>query len=106
MFNSLTVHQSVNRTKKGFNLNITIDPSPVVVSPSPLPAGTVGVAYSQQLTASGGAGEPYTYSATGLPAGLTLSVDGLLSGTPTVAGTGTFTFELDVTDKSGTVTKL
>jgi hypothetical protein len=85
-------------------MEIVINAAPVVVTPSPLPAGTEGVSYSVQLSASGGAGAPYTFAASGLPAGLTCTVDGLVGGTPTVAGT--FEFELDVTDKSGTVTKL
>ena len=85
-------------------MQIVITAAPVVVSPSPLPDGTQGVAYSQQLSASGGAGGPYTFSATGLPQGLTCSVDGLISGTPAVAGT--FTFDLNVTDGSGHVTTL
>jgi len=49
--------------------------------------GTVGTAASLQLAASGGT-SPYTWSATGLPAGLTIaSSTGLVSGTPTTAGT-------------------
>ncbi|WP_433246583.1 alkaline phosphatase family protein [Streptosporangium sp. CA-135522] len=53
--------------------------------------GTVGVAGSLQLSASGGA-TPYTWSATGLPAGLSLGAStGLISGTPAEAGTSTVT---------------
>jgi subtilisin family serine protease len=49
--------------------------------------GTVGVATSLQMTASGGT-QPYTWSATGLPAGLSInSGSGLISGTPTTANT-------------------
>jgi len=49
-----------------------------------LPDATMGVDYAVQLEASGG-NPPYTWSIlTGtLPAGLTLSSDGLISGTPT-----------------------
>src|SRR5262249_29419101 len=58
---------------------------------SSLPSGTVGLAYSQTLTASGGTGS-YTFSATGtLPPGLVLATTGVLAGTPTMAGTYTFT---------------
>ena len=63
-----------------------------ITTASPLPAATVGTAYSVQLAATGGTA-PYQWSlATGstLPAGLTLSSTGLLSGTPTLGGTDTF----------------
>lgn len=64
----------------------------VTVSPASLPAGTGGTAYSQTLTASGG-NAPYSFALTAgaLPPGLTLSSGGVLSGTPTVAGTFNFT---------------
>jgi Domain of unknown function DUF11/Regulator of chromosome condensation (RCC1) repeat len=52
------------------------------------PSGTVGSAYTHTFTASGTA--PITFSSTALPAGLTL-VGGVLSGTPTQAGTFTVT---------------
>jgi hypothetical protein len=48
--------------------------------------GTVGTAVSLQLSASGGTA-PYSFTATGLPTGLTISASGLISGTPTAAGT-------------------
>jgi hypothetical protein len=50
-------------------------------------SGTVGTAKSLQMSASGGTA-PYTWSATGLPAGLSInSSTGLISGTPTTAAT-------------------
>ena len=69
---------------------ILISPAPpppcptIVVGPTSLPLGTVGTPYSQALTATGGAA-PYTFTAGPLPAGVTLSPSGALSGTPTVA---------------------
>ena len=67
---------------------------PITLAPATLPSGTVGVAYSQQITASGGTA-PYVFTVlTGtLPAGLTLSSRGLLSGTPTTAGSSTVTIQ-------------
>ncbi|MEZ5191229.1 MAG: M4 family metallopeptidase [Nocardioides sp.] len=52
-------------------------------------SGTVGTAASLQLVATDSqAGQSFTWSATGLPAGLSLgSSSGLVSGTPTAAGT-------------------
>lgn len=57
-----------------------------------LAAGTVGAAYSQNILAAGGS-EPYTFSASGLPSGVTLSDDGVLSGTPSVPFDGSVTIK-------------
>ena len=68
-----------------------------------VPAGQVGVAYSQTLAATGT--EPFTWAVTVgvLPAGLTLSSAGVLSGTPTVDGSYDFTVE--ATGPGGTDTQ-
>jgi len=65
----------------------------VNIETASLPDGTVDVAYSQNLAASGGAA-PYTWSITGgtLPAGLSLDgASGVISGTPTNTGVSNFT---------------
>ena len=64
----------------------------ITITPSTLPNGTVGISYAQSLAAAGGAA-PYTWAlASGsLPAGVTLSSGGLLSGSPTTAATSSFT---------------
>ncbi|HXG54009.1 MAG TPA: putative Ig domain-containing protein, partial [Vicinamibacterales bacterium] len=64
----------------------------ITILPASLPNGTVGVAFSQTLTGSGGPG-PFTFGVTAgtLPAGLTLTPAGVLAGTPTAAGTSTAT---------------
>ena len=65
---------------------------------------TVGDKYSTQLTATGGSGAGYKFTEVDLPAGLTLSSSGLLSGTPTTATGSPFFFTVTVTDsKGGTV---
>jgi hypothetical protein len=62
----------------------------LMVSTTTLPNGNVGVAYSQSLTATGGV-TPETWSLIGaLPAGLSLSSAGVISGTPTASGTASF----------------
>ena len=63
----------------------------ITLSPSSLPDGAYGVPFSQTLSASGGTA-PYLFSVTSgvLPGGLTLSTNGLLSGTPTSGGTYNF----------------
>ncbi len=78
---------------------ITNDDVPVTVNPATVPNGTVAVAYSQTITASGGVA-PYSFAVTAgaLPAGLTLSPGGLLSGTPTAGGS--FNFTVTATDSS------
>ena len=62
------------------------------------PGGTVGGPYSVQMTGEGGCGPalPYQYKILngGLPAGLSLSSSGLISGTPQGAGTANFWIEL------------
>ncbi|HUE88533.1 MAG TPA: ice-binding family protein [Vicinamibacterales bacterium] len=72
----------------------------ITVGPATLPPGRVGVAFSQQLTASGGTG-PYTFAVLSgaLPAGLTLTPGGLLSGTPTTLGSSPVTIQ--ATDENG-----
>jgi len=63
-------------------------------------SGTVGTAIASfTMTASGGTA-PYTWSATGLPAGLVMSSGGTISGTPTVSGT--FNYTVTITDSTGT----
>ena len=63
--------------------------------------GTVGTAASLQISATDSAsGQTLTYSATGLPAGLSISSSsGLISGTPTTAGTSSVT--VTATDTTG-----
>ncbi len=66
--------------------------------------GTVGTAASLQITATDSAsGQTLTYSATGLPAGLSINAGtGLISGTPTTAGTYSVTVKAtDTTGASG-----
>jgi endoglucanase len=60
---------------------------------------TVGTAVSRQIAASDSAsGQTLTFTATGLPAGLSISSSGLISGTPTTPGA----FSVTVTAKDGT----
>ncbi|MFJ9947635.1 M4 family metallopeptidase [Kitasatospora sp. NPDC091207] len=63
----------------------------------------VGTAVSLSIKASGGTA-PLTYSATGLPAGLSINASsGLITGTPTTIGTSTVTVTAkDAANKTGT----
>ena len=101
----ITVKDTVTNQTSAQTYSLAVS-SAIVISPSTLPSGLLSSAYSQQLSATGGSGGGYTWQiATGsLPTGLTLSVGGLLSGTPTASGT--FTFTVQVTDSSSaTVTQ-
>ena len=69
------------------------------VSGGSLAAGTVGTKYTASLTVSGCGTMKCTVSSEKLPGGLSLSSDGKISGTPTVAGT--FNFTVKVTDTYG-----
>jgi type II secretory pathway pseudopilin PulG len=60
----------------------------VAVTPATLPAGQAYVAYTS-TTLKGTAATVNSASATGLPAGLTISAAGVISGTPTASGTFT-----------------
>ena len=75
----------------------------VTITTDTLPDGKVGEAYSHTLTATGTA--PITWSVDGgLPADLSLNVNtGEISGTPTAAGTSTFTIK--ATNSAGSDTK-
>jgi hypothetical protein len=72
---------------------LTVTAQTLTLSPSSLPAATVGVAYSQTITASGGVA-PYTFSldpsSAALPPGLTFTPgagQATIAGTPTATGT-------------------
>jgi type VI secretion system secreted protein VgrG len=64
----------------------------IALSPPTLPNATQGVAFTLTIAGSGGTA-PYTFTVTSgtLPAGVTLTSAGVLSGTPTTAGTSSFT---------------
>ena len=66
-----------------------------------LPAPVVNTPYSQTFTATGGCSSSFTYSLTSgaLPNGLTLGADGMLTGTPTQAGS--YDFTVTATDTCG-----
>jgi methionine-rich copper-binding protein CopC len=79
----------------------------ITVTPTTLTNATVGSAYAPVTFAQTGGVGTTTFSVTGgaLPAGMTLSSAGVLSGTPTAAGTASFTVTAtDANGCTGTVT--
>src|SRR2546430_290837 len=77
------------------------NPPPPVISSGAAATGTVGVAFTYQIVASNC---PTSYNATGRPPGLSVdTATGLISGTPTTAGT--YSVTISATNSSGTGTK-
>ncbi|MFG3284468.1 putative Ig domain-containing protein [Streptomyces sp. NPDC048111] len=97
-----TIFQPVNEALARFGARL--------VTSAPQPGGVTVAAVSDQNTTLGTAVEvhnsaeggtaPYTFTATGLPAGLTINgATGTITGTPTTAGTSTVT--VTATDSAG-----
>jgi hypothetical protein len=94
---SATVTDSKGATASG-RFAINIAPADLSIATATLPDGVLGVAYAAGLSASGGV-QPYTWTVTGLPDGLTATAAGAISGTPTTAGK--FTVSASVKDAAG-----
>lgn len=79
------------------NCSITINASTLAVFCNNPPNGTTSVPYTHTFIATGGT-PPYTFTITAgsLPPGLVMDPSGFVHGTPTMAGT--FTFTVTVTD--------
>lgn len=89
---TFNVTATVNDYKGGTGskmFTVVIGTAPLTISAS-VPNGIVGAPISATFSAAGGV-PPYTWSATGLPGGLTLSSSGSLSGTPTAPGSSPVT---------------
>ena len=72
----------------------------LTVTTSSLPSATAGTAYSATITASGGKA-PYAFSASDLPASLSInSSTGAITGTPVAGDAGTISVVITVTDSS------
>lgn len=95
---SSTPRQSV---QKLLSLTVGTAPAVLAITTTSLPPGNVGQAYNQLVQATGGTGALTWSIATGtLPQNLNLnSTTGAISGTPTAAGTSTFTVR--VADTAG-----
>ena len=83
-------------------LTLTINLAPPVISSAATASGTTGSAFSYQITATNA---PTSFGAAGLPAGLTVNTTtGLISGTPTAAGTSTVTISATNSGGAGNAT--
>ncbi len=105
---TVTVTDSESPTKTAtVNLSISISAPTLTITTSSLTGGTLGTAYSQGLTATGGVA-PYSWAVTtgSLPAGLTLNGStGQITGTPTGHVTGPINFGVTVTDSETPTTQ-
>ncbi|MEQ1748675.1 MAG: putative Ig domain-containing protein, partial [Prosthecobacter sp.] len=101
---SFTIRATDNLGCQGTQAYTVTPVCPVItVNPSTLPDGTVGAAYSQTISATGGT-SPYSFSLSSgtLPAGLTLnSSTGILSGTPTASTGAATSLTFRATDNFG-----
>jgi hypothetical protein len=98
---TVTATDSASNTGNG-NFSITVSAGVSITTGLTLSTGYVGGNYSQTLAATGGSGTGYTWavaSGSTLPAGLSLSTAGVLSGKPTA--TGTPSFSITATDSVG-----
>src|SRR5579884_1631606 len=80
------------------NVPNTIEP--LQIANTAVPVAVISKAYSFTLTATGGMG-PFTWAIVGgtLPSGITLSPDGVISGTTTVTGDSNFTVQVTDSQK-------
>jgi len=86
--NSMTLGDTTYTKNGGENNNNGSRP---IIITSAMPNGTVGTAYNRTLTARGDTPITWSIASGTLPAGLTLSAAGVISGTPTTAATSSFT---------------
>src|SRR5215472_3541384 len=89
----------VQNATTNLSIAITASVAPLQITTSSLPGGVADTSYSATEAATGGK-KPYSWSISSgsLPAGLTLSTSGEISGTPTTSGT--YSFTVQVTDSS------
>jgi hypothetical protein len=101
-FDVTATDSAMTTTTQSYTL--VINPA-ISLSPGSVPSGSVGMPYSQTITASNGTGVKvlsYVITASTIPAGLTLTPDAnqlAITGTPTASGT--FSFDVTATDEAG-----
>ena len=91
---TLTNNGTVTTEEGGTLMGTITGNQPPKINTERLNDGTVNAAYSQTLAATG---DNITWSSSDLPEGLTLGSNGTISGTPTAAGTSTFTVKAENT---------
>lgn len=84
-------------------MNLVIFPKPLEIMPATLPDGTQGQSYIHQLQTDSIESPIWDISRGSLPDGLGLTINGLIAGTP--LSTGTFSFDVTVSDGTNTGTR-
>ena len=89
---TLPIHQFGELTR---TLTINANVTPVSITTTSLPSGTVGQSYTAPLLAASGGTSPYNWSTTAMPPGLSVAAaDGAITGTPTATNTNPTTFKV------------
>ena len=103
---TLTDNASHTTGANTYTLNISqFGMSSVSTGTQVLPYGTVGVAYSQTLSAPNcGTGCTWSLASGSLPGGLSMNASGVISGSPTGVTSNTFTVQAQ--GSNGTVTRV
>ena len=92
---TVSVTDDTRTVTSALSLAVNPDPSPLTITTTSLPGATEDVRYAAVLEATGGT-ENYTWKlVNGGSSGLTLTTAGVLSGTPTNAGTFGITFQVN-----------
>lgn len=90
-------HSTGESVQKVLSITVNIAPTSLTILTNSLKPGTITRDYAFALSGTGGT-TPYTWDlkagTSPLPSGLTLSTNGVISGTPTLASTATHTFTL------------
>ena len=100
VWNAISANYNVTTARKDFTIIIQ---GPSKITTTALPAGTKGILYNQALNANGSVSN-WAIDAGSLPNGLQLNSGGVIFGTPTTAGT--FSFSVKTTNAWASDTKV
>ena len=95
---------SAGSDTKALEITVGTAATAPIITTTTLPNGTVNTAYNAPLAATGTATITWSLASGNLPNGLSLSSNGVISGTPSVAGT--FNFTVKATNSAGSDTQI